>query len=239
MVNPYIAMGACLSLILPLLVSTETCTLAGTPGLPGMPGMPGWIGREGEKGDKGEAGVAVRPGQGPVRGGKGEPGVQGPTGKRGRVGERGAQGGPGLMGPPGEKGFSGEVVEISAFSVARGTTAAPESFQVVRFTSVITNVNNDYNTETGRFRCRIPGTYYFVYHASSEENLCLQLKRDETTMASFCDLFGNDQRQVSSGGLAMHLKKDQEVWLMTNDNNGMTGKPEGNSVFSGFLVYAH
>lgn len=42
--------------------------------------------------------------------------------------------------------------EKAAFSVARGTDEYPERGRVIRFTNVITNINNDYNTETGRFR---------------------------------------------------------------------------------------
>lgn len=42
--------------------------------------------------------------------------------------------------------------EKAAFSVARGTDEYPERGRVIRFTNVITNINNDYNTQTGRFR---------------------------------------------------------------------------------------
>uniref|UniRef100_A0A673ZXS5 Complement component 1, q subcomponent, C chain n=1 Tax=Salmo trutta TaxID=8032 RepID=A0A673ZXS5_SALTR len=187
-------------------------------------------------------GVVFGPGQKPEGGQKGEPGVKGAVGKPGRSGVRGDKGSPGpegARGEPGESGSAGSLLQ-SAFSVARGTASPPEKASPIRFTSVITDVNKDYNTETGRFRCRVPGTYYFVYHASSEERLCLVFKLDGTSMASFCDLtYGGTKRQVSSGGLATYLKKDQEVWLETNDYNGMTGKPEGNSLFSGFLLKPH
>lgn len=42
--------------------------------------------------------------------------------------------------------------------------------------------------------------------------------------------------QVTSGGLAVHLSRDQEVWLETKDYRAMTGKPSGYSIFSGFLL---
>ncbi|XP_041727763.2 complement C1q subcomponent subunit C [Coregonus clupeaformis] len=237
-----IAIGAMLSLALPDLVTMETCPSAGTPGLPGIPGLPGRDGRDGETGEKGVPGVLSGPGQRPDEGQKGEPGVKGAVGKPGRSGVRGEEGSPGPEGPRGEPGESGSAGSQlhSAFSVARGTASPPEKASVIRFTSIITDVNKDYNTETGRFRCRVSGTYYFVYHASSEERLCLLFKLDGTSLASFCDLmYGVKNRQVSSGGLAAYLRKDQEVWLETNDYNGMTGKPEGNSVFSGFLLYPH
>lgn len=44
------------------------------------------------------------------------------------------------------------VQEKAAFSVARGTDEYPERGRVIRFTNVITNINDDYNIQTGRFR---------------------------------------------------------------------------------------
>lgn len=45
--------------------------------------------------------------------------------------------------------------------------------------------------------------------------------------------------QVTSGGLAVYLSRDQEVWLETKDYKGMRGSPAGYSIFSGFLLHAH
>ncbi|KAL0994998.1 hypothetical protein UPYG_G00130450 [Umbra pygmaea] len=236
-----IAVGVMLLVVLPVLVTMETCQMAGTHGLPGIPGLPGRDGRDGEKGEKGVPGTLLGWGQKPDQGLKGEPGLKGAVGKRGRSGVRGENGPPGPKGLQGEPGDSGSLLSLqqSAFSVARGTASSPDKKSIIRFTSVITDVNKDYNTETGRFRCRVPGTYYFVFHASSESKLCLLFKLDGTTLGSFCDWVNLNIRQVSSGGLAVYMKKNQEVWLETNDYNGMTGKPEGNSLFSGFLLHHH
>ncbi|KAJ7997506.1 hypothetical protein DPEC_G00229730 [Dallia pectoralis] len=232
--------GTLLSLSLPALVTMETCQLAGTPGLPGIPGLPGRDGRDGEPGERGVPGVVLGPGQIPGQGQKGNPGVKGMVGKKGRSGARGDPGLPGPVGLRGEPGDSGSVVSLhrSAFSVSRITAKYPEKSSPIRFTSVITDVNKDYNTETGRFRCPVQGTYYFVFHASAEDKLCLLFKLDGTTLGSFYDMFYSNTRQVNSGGLAVYLKKDQEVWLEATEN-GMTGKPEGNSIFSGFLIHHH
>lgn len=65
---------------------------------------------------------------------------------------------------------------------------------------------------------------------------------DGERLAAFCDHIGNKNSglQVSSGGLAVYVKKAQEVWLETDTNNGMyAAGGKGDSVFSGFLVYAH
>ncbi|GLD58145.1 complement C1q subcomponent subunit C-like protein [Lates japonicus] len=221
-----------------MLVAMETCPAAGIPGIPGMPGLPGRDGRTGEKGQKGEAGAEWQGSLSPQRGEKGEPGLMGFPGKRGQSGEPGEPGIPGLAGPPGEPGERGVVgvQEKAAFSVARGTNDYPEKASVIRFTTVITNINNDYDTSTGHFRCRIPGTYYFVFHASLEDRLCVLLKLDQRLLSSFCD-HRRGRRQVTSGGLAVYLQRDQEVWLETKDYRGMRGSPSGYSVFSGFLLH--
>ncbi|XP_071349059.1 otolin-1-like [Trachinotus anak] len=235
-----LVIGALLSFAVPVKVAMESCPAAAMPGIPGMPGLPGRDGRDGEKGQKGDPGAAWAGGLGPQKGEKGEPGLMGFPGKRGQSGEPGRSGEPGLSGPPGEAGEPGTVgtQDRAAFSVARGTNEYPEKASVIRFTKVITNINNDYNTETGRFRCRVPGTYYFVFHASLEDRLCVVLKLDQTLLTSFCD-HRRGRRQVTSGGLAVHLSQDQEVWLETKDYIGMRGKPTGFSIFSGFLLHPH
>lgn len=236
----YLLVGSLLSLSLPFLVSSQTCPGAGIPGFPGFPGHPGKDGRDGLRGEKGEPAESWNSGLGPQKGQKGEPGAMGIPGKRGQSGEPGNPGSRGTDGPPGEPGEPGVagVQHKVAFSVARGSTENPPRASAIRFTKVITNVNNDYNTETGHFRCRVAGTYYFVYHASLDNKLCILMKMDNTLLASFCDHRGS-KRQVTSGGLAVYLSSDQEVWLETKDYRGMTGKPTGFSVFTGFLMQAH
>ncbi|XP_008297999.1 complement C1q subcomponent subunit C-like [Stegastes partitus] len=236
----FLLIGALLSFVVPLLVAVETCPATGMPGMPGIPGLPGRDGRDGEKGQKGDPGAQWDGGLGPQKGGKGEPGLMGFPGKRGQSGEPGEPGPPGYAGPPGEPGEAGTVgVQLqAAFSVARGTNEYPDKASVIRFTNVITDVGGDYNTETGRFRCRVSGTYYFVYHASLEDRLCVGLKLDNQQLASFCD-YRRNRRQVTSGGLAVYVSKDQEVWLETTDYRGMRGNPNGYSLFSGFLLQSH
>ncbi|XP_060925522.1 complement C1q subcomponent subunit C [Limanda limanda] len=233
-----LVMGALLSLAVSQLVAMETCQAM--PGIPGMPGLPGKDGRDGEKGVKGEAGSKRLGGLGPQKGEKGEPGTTGFSGKRGQSGEPGNPGALGVDGPPGEPGEPGTlgVQQRAAFSMARGTNDYPDKNSVIRFTKVITNINNDYNTGTGRFRCRVPGTYFFVYHASLEERLCVLMKLDGKLLSSFCDL-RRVRRQVTSGGLSVYLSRDQEVWLETKDYKGMRGNPSGFSIFSGFLLRPH
>ncbi|XP_022075300.1 complement C1q subcomponent subunit C-like [Acanthochromis polyacanthus] len=232
--------GVLLFLALPLLVAMETCPATGMPGMPGIPGLPGRDGRNGEKGQKGEPGAQWHGSLGLQKGEKGEPGLMGFPGKRGQSGDPGEPGAPGSAGPPGEPGEPGTVgvQPQAAFSVARGTNEYPDRASIIRFTNIITNINEDYNTRTGHFRCRVPGTYYFVFHASLEDRLCVVLKLDNQLLTSFCD-YRRNRRQVTSGGLAVYVSKDQEVWLETKDYRGMRGSPSGYSIFSGFLLQPH
>lgn len=188
--------------------------------------------------------MAMRPGLATgQKGQKGEPGVKGKPGKIGKSGVPGPPGDNGMFGPPGDQGESDNAKSalVSAFSVKRTTEVRPDRGTPVRFTSVITNINDHFNTLTGKFVCQIAGTYYFVYHASSStKNLCVNLMLDGERLAAFCDHIGNNAQQVSSGGLAVYVKKAQQVWLETDTNNGMyAAGDKGDSVFSGFLVYAH
>ncbi|KAI1903784.1 hypothetical protein AGOR_G00030780 [Albula goreensis] len=202
---------------------------------------PGRDGRDGEKGEKGEPGIPVARGLVPQKGEKGEQGAQGPPGKAGRTGNKGSPGPPGVMGVPGDKGSGGvyKTEQQSAFSVTRRTMAKPSPNAPIVFSHAITNLNGHFNIKTGKFLCRIPGSYYFVYHASSDDSLCMSLMRDGDIMASFCDHLNANTYQVSSGGVAIYLKKNQEVWLETNDYNGIIGVEGKQSVFSGFLLYPH
>ncbi|KAM6240767.1 complement C1q subcomponent subunit C isoform 2-T2 [Porphyrio hochstetteri] len=210
----------------------------GVPGLPGMPGVPGKDGRDGLKGAKGEPGIPATPVTRGPKGMKGEPGIPGLPGKTGPTGPPGSPGDPGPMGVAGEPGMPGSYKQKhqSAFSVTRQTSEYPMKNVPVVFNHAITNINHDYNTTTGKFTCKIPGLYYFVFHTSQTANLCTILYKDEEKVASFCDHKTNSM-QVSSGGILLHLSAGNQVWLAVNDYNGMVGIAYSDSIFSGFLLF--
>ncbi|XP_054031826.1 complement C1q subcomponent subunit C-like [Dryobates pubescens] len=207
----------------------------GIPGLPGLPGMPGKDGRDGLKGAKGEPGVPAMQG---LKGTKGEPGSPGLPGQPGPMGLQGPPGAPGFLGAPGAPGLPGSYKQklLSAFSVKRQSREHPPRNLPVVFSQVLTNTNHDYNTTTGTFTCRLPGLYYFVFHASLTANLCVSLHRGERKAASFCDHKSN-ALQVSSGGALLRLAAGSQVWLAVNDYDGMVGTSYSDSIFSGFLLF--
>lgn len=154
------------------------------------------------------------------------------------MGTFGLPGDPGPRGPPGEPGEEGRYKQKhqSVFSVTRQTTQYPAANGLVRFNFAITNPQGDYDTSTGKFTCKVPGLYYFIYHTSQTANLCVQLFHNKVKVTIFCDHMSNS-KQVSSGGVLLRLQKDDEVWLAVNDYNGMVGTEGSDSVFSGFLLF--
>ncbi|XP_044308306.1 complement C1q subcomponent subunit C isoform X1 [Varanus komodoensis] len=220
----------------PQAASAQVCY--GAPGLPGVPGPPGKDGRDGHKGSKGEPGIPVIPGSQGPKGVAGEPGPAGFPGKNGPRGPDGPPGDPGLKGEMGEPGEPGgyKHKHQAAFTVMRQTGEYPEKNAPVIFRKVVTNINNDYDINTGKFTCRIPGVYYFTFHTSQTANLCVNMYKNRDRVASFCDHMSNT-KQVSSGGILLQMQMGHQVWLTVNDYNGMVGIGGSDSVFSGFLLF--
>lgn len=154
------------------------------------------------------------------------------------MGTSGLPGNPGPRGPPGEPGEEGRYKQKhqSVFTVTRQTAQYPTANSPVKFNSVVTNPQGDYNTNTGKFTCKVPGLYYFVYHTSHTANLCVHLHHNQSRVTSFCDHMSNS-KQVSSGGVLLQLQRNDEVWLAVSDYNGMVGMEGSDSVFSGFLLF--
>ncbi|XP_073457523.1 complement C1q subcomponent subunit C [Aquarana catesbeiana] len=230
--------GLILISLLLLVDSGEPPCSSPIPGLPGIPASPGRDGRDGLKGAKGEKGLPARSNMSGLKGEKGMEGPKGPLGKNGPKGPPGTPGEKGERGPQGDNGMPGNYKSQyqSAFTVKRNTVEHPQPNVPIKFNEVITNIDNDYNRETGKFVCRITGLYYFVFHTSQSQNLCTTLRVDDDIKASFCDHLSNTH-QVTSGGVLLQLRRGQEVWLVANDYNGMVGIENNDSVFTGFLVF--
>ncbi|PNI29800.1 C1QC isoform 3 [Pan troglodytes] len=226
-----------LLLLLPLRGQANTGCY-GIPGMPGLPGAPGKDGYDGLPGPKGEPGIPAIPGIRGPKGQKGEPGLPGHPGKNGPMGPPGMPGVPGPMGIPGEPGEEGRYKQKfqSVFTVARQTHQPPAPNSLIRFNAVLTNPQGDYDTSTGKFTCKVPGLYYFVYHASHTANLCVLLYRSGVKVVTFCG-HTSKTNQVNSGGVLLRLQVGEEVWLAVNDYYEMVGIQGSDSVFSGFLLF--
>ncbi|XP_021567798.1 complement C1q subcomponent subunit B [Carlito syrichta] len=211
------------------------------PGIPGIPGAPGSDGQPGTPGTKGEKGLPGLAGDHGEFGEKGDPGIPGNPGKVGPKGPVGPKGTPGPPGPPGPKGESGDykATQKIAFSALRTTNSILRRDQTIRFETVVTNTNNNYEPRSGKFTCRVPGLYYFTYHASSRGNLCVNLVRGRERMqkvVTFCD-YAYNTFQVTTGGVVLKLEQGESVFLQATDKNSLLGIEGANSIFSGFLLF--
>lgn len=213
------------------------------PGIPGVPGVPGSDGQPGTPGIKGEKGLPGLAGDLGEFGEKGDPGIPGTPGKVGPKGPVGPKGAPGPSGPRGPKGDSGDykATQKVAFSALRTINSPLRPNQVIRFEKVITNANQNYEPRNGKFTCKVPGLYYFTYHASSRGNLCVNLMRGRDRdslqkVVTFCD-YAQNTFQVTTGGVVLKLEQEEVVHLQATDKNSLLGIEGANSIFTGFLLF--
>ncbi|XP_074162028.1 complement C1q subcomponent subunit A [Sminthopsis crassicaudata] len=213
-------------------------------GRPGQPGAPGLDGRPGPKGERGEQGTpGARTGVRGLKGDEGEPGPPGKPGNRGFGGPSGPQGPPGLAGEKGSKGEMGRMQNQvkPAFSAIRRNPQ--ENGNVVIFDSIITNQEERYQSNTGKFICNFPGYYYFTFQVVSSGDLCLFIMSSKGGQArrnlGFCDSNSKGIYQVNSGGTVLKLAERDEVWIETDPQRGnkiYSGR-DVDSIFSGFLLF--
>nr|AAX63199.1 adipocyte complement-related protein of 30 kDa [Oryctolagus cuniculus] len=207
----------------------EACAgwIAGIPGHPGHNGTPGRDGRDGTPGEKGE---------------KGDAGLVGPKGDTGETGVTGAEGPRGFPGSPGRKGEPGEGAYVyrSAFSGGlEGRVTIPNV--PIRFTKIFYNQQNHYDSTTGKFRCNIPGLYYFSYHITVYmKDVKVSLFKKDKAMLFTYDQYQDKNVDQASGSVLFHLQVDDQVWLQVygdGDHNGLYADNVNDSIFTGFLLY--
>ncbi|TRY95270.1 hypothetical protein DNTS_012208 [Danionella cerebrum] len=208
---------------------TEPCAhrMRGVPGNPGYNGIPGRNGREGVKGERGDTGDA---------GPKGVSGEPGEPGDEGQAGKRGFPGSPGLKGESGENSFPYH----SAFSVGLRGKISPTSDAPIRFTKTFYNEQHHYDDISGKFRCSIPGMYYFTYHLTIKgKDTKVALFRSGQTVVFTLDQFHCGNLDQASGGVALNLFAGDEVWLQLYDatfDESIFADSNNDSTFSGFLL---
>ncbi|KAI3354298.1 hypothetical protein L3Q82_018830, partial [Scortum barcoo] len=206
-------------------------------GHPGIPGSPGGHGSPGQPGRDGRDGRDAAPGE---KGDKGDRGESGQTGLRGLTGDRGDPGAKGERGQPGECA----VAPKSAFSakLSEGHSLPLTVGNVVHFDKIMFNEQGDYNAETGRFTCKVPGVYYFAVHATVyRASLQFDLMKNAHAVASYFQFYGNWPKPASlSGGSLLHLIPGDQVWVQMalSEYNGLYSSSKTDSTFTGFLVYS-
>lgn len=128
-----------------------------------------------------------------------------------------------------------------AFSAIRRNPQ--ENGNVVIFDSIITNQEDRYQSNTGKFICNFPGYYYFTFQVVSSGDLCLFIvssKGGQTRRnLGFCDSNSKGLYQVNSGGTVLKLGERDEVWIETDPQRGnkIYNGRDVDSIFSGFLLF--
>ncbi|KAL0994999.1 hypothetical protein UPYG_G00130460 [Umbra pygmaea] len=226
------------SLAPPVAMDTSCKAMSGYPGVPGIPGSHGADGKEGAKGEKGEPGES---GWG-VKVLKGEPGEAGPPGRSGLPGDPGRvgpQGPPGLTGERGSGSFISTNVS-SYFSYKRNTFQPPTKNAAMHFDGhIMPDLERGQQGDSfddGVFRCSIRGMYFFTYHVSAKNQVCLNLKKGTETKLGFCD--SSSGFLVTSGSVVMELKVGDEVSLHPTESNSVITKDElADNTFTGLLLF--
>ncbi|XP_056321692.1 adiponectin, C1Q and collagen domain containing, b [Danio aesculapii] len=196
----------------------------GTPGHSGTPGRDGRDGRDGPRGEKGDQGEA------------GENGDPGEKGDIGNAGPRGFPGNPGLKGARGESTLSYHSAFSAGLSEIVSATNVP-----IRFNKFFYNDQHHYDDVSGKFRCVLPGVYFFTYHLTvyTKDAKVSLYKNDKAIMFTY-DQYQETNVDQASGSVILRLEAGDEVWLQVYGDETVGGVYADNtndSTFSGFLLY--
>ncbi|KAE8296539.1 Complement C1q tumor necrosis factor-related protein 4 Precursor [Larimichthys crocea] len=130
----------------------------------------------------------------------------------------------------------------SAFSATRNNNVVGGKQTVVTFNRLIVNIGGDFNADTGHFRCRIPGAYYFSFSVGKFPKKMLSVilvKNGEEVQAIAYDDYRKKGRKVQSQSVMISLKEMDTVWLRLQQSPqyALYSNAGPYITFSGYLVY--
>lgn len=129
----------------------------------------------------------------------------------------------------------------SAFSAARTTPLEGTSEMAVTFDKVYVNIGGDFDAATGRFRCRVPGAYFFSFTAGKAPHKSLSVmlvrNRDEVQALAYDEQRRPGARRAASQSAMLQLDYGDTVWLRLHGAPQYALGAPG-ATFSGYLVYA-
>ncbi|XP_071943999.1 complement C1q tumor necrosis factor-related protein 2-like [Antedon mediterranea] len=221
----------------------NSCCTAGVPGIPGNHGNPGAAGPQGMSGVKGEQGMKGNDGSKGEQGIKGDNGRNGLDGIPGKLGPKGPQGIVGLPGTNGVKGEKGEqsIQQKSSFSVVFTSSPGRHDTSPMKYDTIITDVGNHYNKETGKFVCAIPGIYVFqvtsMKSSGSGKILTRIMKNGNIQMSAWMSASGYNSVSTM---VILDLVSGDQVWTQPAGSiyNYYYSNSHRYCSFSGFLLYA-
>ena len=177
----------------------------------------------------------------------GVPGVPGHNGHPGRDGIKGERGEPGVSyGIKGEKGDQGEppASRKSAFTAIKiNDQTSSTANEVIIFQEVLTNVNNNFDIQTNKFTCQIPGTYMFMFSIAiyrPNDPVINLIKNGQVVVTAHArtHTINNDFDQATNGAI-LNLEVGDSIWLVIKTaGSSIHGQPNGKyDTFSGVLLY--
>ncbi|KAM4618285.1 complement C1q tumor necrosis factor-related protein 4 [Polymixia lowei] len=130
----------------------------------------------------------------------------------------------------------------SAFSATRSNSVVGGNQKAVTFNRLLVNTGGDFNPDTGHFRCRIPGAYYFSYSMGKFPKKMLSVilvKNGEEVQAIAYDDYRKKGRKVQSQSIMISLKAMDTVWLLLQESAqyALYSNAGPYITFSGYLVY--
>ncbi|XP_071943983.1 uncharacterized protein [Antedon mediterranea] len=249
----------------------NSCCTPGVPGIPGnhgnpgvsgpqgMNGVKGLKGEQGIKGDdgrnsldgipgklgpKGPQGIIGLPGTNGVKGEQGMKGNNGSNGLDGLKGQKGTHGLPGRAGENGVKGDKGEQAsqKKSAFTAIFTSNPVRHTASPMKYNTIITDVGNHYNKETGKFVCKFPGVYVFQVTSRKDNDSGAKVRTRimKNGAALIATITEADGYNSASTMVVLDLVSGDEVWTQpyNTDSNYYWSSNWGHCSFSGFLLYA-
>ncbi|XP_028975498.1 C1q-related factor-like [Esox lucius] len=191
-------------------------------------------------------------------------GGDGPLGKPGRPGKPGPPGPPGEPGPPGPKGPPGDrgdtlktgilglggqgAITTATYSTMprvafyAGLRNPQEGYEVLKFDDVVTNLGDNYDGSLGKFTCKIPGTYFFIYNVlmrgGDGTSMWADLLKNGLVRASAIAQDQDQSYDYASNSVILHLDAGDEVFIKLDGGKAHGGNSNKYSTFSGFILYA-
>ncbi|XP_077049575.1 complement C1q tumor necrosis factor-related protein 4 isoform X2 [Siphateles boraxobius] len=130
----------------------------------------------------------------------------------------------------------------SAFSATRSSSVLGGTQRVVTFDRLLVNIGDDFNPDTGGFRCRLPGAYYFSFTVGKFPKKILSVmlvKNGMEVQAMAYDGYRNQGRKVQSQSVMVSLKPMDTVYLLLQENPdyAIYSNVGPYITFSGYLVH--
>ncbi|XP_026167585.1 complement C1q tumor necrosis factor-related protein 4 [Mastacembelus armatus] len=130
----------------------------------------------------------------------------------------------------------------SAFSATQTNSVLGGRQKAVTFSRLTVNIGGDFNPDTGHFRCRIPGAYYFSFSVGKFPKKMLSVilvKNGEEVQAIAYDDYRKKGRKVQSQSVMISLKALDTVWLRLQQSPqyALYSNAGPYMTFSGYLIY--